>query len=85
VEKDNLPARLAERLMFESDNVDARGDGVFHTPGGEALEIDFTRPEVSRDGKQVRIPEERLEGWGQTSILAAGQKSGPGVLEPGPQ
>jgi hypothetical protein len=61
VQKHDLSACAASRLMFVSDYRGSRINLVFDACGGKTQRINFTRPEVAGDRKQVRIADERAK------------------------
>jgi hypothetical protein len=77
VEENDLTPRSGRRLVFISDNRDARIDGVLNLRGRKARLIDFARPEITGDGEQMGIAEKRLEWLGQIPIVTT-EKCGPG-------
>ena len=74
MQKHDLPASFAFGLMFKRNHRSARIDNVFNAFRGEAENVDFAPPEVSRNREQVRVAKQRLEGGGQVLILAGAKK-----------
>jgi hypothetical protein len=55
MQQDNLTASWLERLMLERNYGISGSYRIVLSDRGKALLVDLSRPEVSRNGKQVRI------------------------------
>lgn len=73
MQQDELTLRRRLRLMLIDDDGIAVVDSIEHALGGKPDLIDLTRPEVTRDGREMRIRKERLKSGLQVPILATGQ------------
>ena len=68
VQKNNLASRALLRLMLECDYSGNRIDRILLPDRGKSAFVYLTRPEITRDRKQMRVTEYRLELGVQTRL-----------------